>query len=138
MPIKAQDIVNQNTNQKQEKLNSVSELLSIMTAIQDYLNLQMIINFSEDIKLHLKNYLQGVSAFLSISKYGNHEQISKMFKITFNYLQDQLRLLNLLKDKLSQVPAKETGQDKLELWRQVKIKVEQEVQNRVLIFDRIP
>ena len=107
MPGKVQDVVN--PNQKQEKLNPVSELLSIMTTTQDYINLQMAINFSEDIKSHLKIYLQGVSAFLSISKYGNYEQISKMFKIAFNYLQDQLRLLNLLKDKLGLVPAKETG-----------------------------
>ena len=77
MPGKVQDIVNQNTNQKQEKLNSVSDLLSIMTAMQGYIKLQMPLNFSEDIKLHLINYLQGVSAFLSISKYGNVPKYSR-------------------------------------------------------------
>ena len=58
-------------------MNPVSELLSIRTSIQDYINLIMIKSFSEKIKVHLNNYLQGVSAFLNISKYGNNERISK-------------------------------------------------------------
>ena len=52
MPGKVQDVVN--PNQKQENLNPVSELLSKMTTMQDYINLQMAINFSEDIKSQLK------------------------------------------------------------------------------------
>ena len=82
-----------------------------MTALKSYINLQIVKNYSAEIKLNLEIFTN-IPVCLSVNKFGNEETKSKIFSFTTKYLQSQLRQLNIMQDNPGQVTGLETGQAK--------------------------
>ena len=89
-----------------EIISPVFEYSSMMKCHHDFVILQISNKSNAEIIFPLKNYLKDVSAFLKSAVDGNHDIISKLYDITITYVQNKLRLIKAIRDKLRQ----DTGQ----------------------------